>query len=210
MGIEDARATDEQLEAPAFEPLMTADQVAAALGVSRKFVYARAAEGVLPGFKLGARYRFRPADVRSVPTGPSRVARRAACAASAAPGASRKLSRFAGSDDSMSVQRVRRGVCQVRWREAGRGSPAHSVMVYATTDAEACRKADTIDAEIRNRKAGGERVISIVVDRPEPLTLAEFLPVWHAAYGKDLARKTQETYGFAWDKWWQVGWAAGC
>jgi integrase len=89
----------------------------------------------------------------------------------------------------------------VRWREAGRGSAAHSVMVYATTDAEARRKADTIDAEIRNRKAAGERVISIVPDRPEPLTLAEFLPVWHEAHGKDLARKTQETYAFAWDKW---------
>ena len=101
----------------------------------------------------------------------------------------------------MSVRRVRKGACQVRWREAGRGSLAHSMMVYATTDAEARRKADTIDAEVRNRKAAGERVISIAADRPEPLTLAEFLPVWHAAYGKGLVRKTQETYAFAWDKW---------
>lgn len=101
----------------------------------------------------------------------------------------------------MSVRRARRGVYQVRWREAGRGSPAHSVMVHSTTDAEARRRADTIDAEIRNRKAAGERVISIVPDRPEPLTLAEFLPVWHEAYGKDLARKTQETYAVVWDKW---------
>jgi integrase len=101
----------------------------------------------------------------------------------------------------MSVRRVRRGVYQVRWREAGRGSPAHSVMVYGPTDAEAKRKADTIDAEIRNRKAAGERVISIVPDRPEPLTLAEFLPVWHEAYGNDLGRKTQETYAVMWDKW---------
>ena len=34
-------------------------------------------------------------------------------------------------------------------------------MVYGATDGEARRKADTIDAEIRNRKAAGERVISI-------------------------------------------------
>lgn len=47
----------------------------------------------------------------------------------------------------MSVRRVRRAVYQVRWREAGRGSPAHSVMVYGAADAEAKRKADTIDAE---------------------------------------------------------------
>jgi integrase len=101
----------------------------------------------------------------------------------------------------VSVRQVRRGVYQVRWREAGRGSPAHSVMVYATTDGEARRKADTIDADIRNRKAAGERVISIVTDRPEPLTLAEFLPVWHEAYGKDLAPRTQQTYAIVWDKW---------
>src|SRR4051812_29609443 len=101
----------------------------------------------------------------------------------------------------MSVRRVRKGTYQVRWREAGRESPAHSVMVYATADADARRKADTIDAEIRNRKATGERVISIAPDRPEPLTLAEFLPIWHDAYGKDLARRTQETYAIVWDKW---------
>jgi integrase-like protein len=101
----------------------------------------------------------------------------------------------------MSVRQVRKGTYQVRWREAGRGSPAHSVMVYGTTDAEARRKADTVDTEIRNRKAAGERVTSIAPDRPEPLTLAEFLPVWHQTYGKDLARKTQETYAVVWDKW---------
>jgi integrase len=101
----------------------------------------------------------------------------------------------------VSVRRVRRAVYQVRWREAGRGSPAHSVMVYGAADAEAKRKADTIDAEIRNRKAAGERVISILADRPEPLTLAEFLPVWHEAYGNGLARKTQGTYAVVWDKW---------
>jgi excisionase family DNA binding protein len=65
MGIEYARVTNERKEAPAIERLMTADEVAAALGVSRKFVYARAAEGALPSYKLGARYRFRPADVRA-------------------------------------------------------------------------------------------------------------------------------------------------
>jgi integrase len=101
----------------------------------------------------------------------------------------------------MSVRQVRKGVYQVRWREAGRGSPAHSVMVHGPTDADARRKADTIDADIRNRKAVGERVISIVPDRPEPLTLAEFLPVWHEAYGKGLAPRTQTTYAVVWDKW---------
>jgi integrase len=101
----------------------------------------------------------------------------------------------------VSVRRVRRGVYQVRWREAGRGSPAHSVMVHGATDGEARRKADTIDADIRNRKAAGERVISIVPDRPEPLTLAEFLPVWHEAHGKELAASTQASYAVVWDKW---------
>ena len=101
----------------------------------------------------------------------------------------------------MSVRRVRQGVYQLRWRESGRGSPAHSVMVHAATDREARRKADTIDADIRNRKAAGERVVSIVPDRPDPLTLAEFLPVWHEAYGKGLAPSTQQTYAVVWDKW---------
>lgn len=101
----------------------------------------------------------------------------------------------------MSVRRERKGVYQVRWREAGRSSPAHSVMVYGATDAEAKRKADTIDAEIRNRKAAGERVISIVAARPEPLTLAEFLAVWHEAHGKELAESTQASYAVVWDKW---------
>jgi hypothetical protein len=35
-------------------------------------------------------------------------------------------------------------------------------MVHGTTDAEPRRRADAIDVEIRNRKAAGERVISIV------------------------------------------------
>jgi integrase len=101
----------------------------------------------------------------------------------------------------VSVRLVRRGVYQVRWREAGRGSPAHSVMVYASADREARRKADTLDAEIRNRKAAGERVVSIAVDAPEPLTLSEFLPIWLEAHGKELARSTQQSYAGVWDKW---------
>jgi excisionase family DNA binding protein len=44
---------------------MTSDEVAAALGVNRKFVYARAATGALRGYKLGPHYRFRPEDVRA-------------------------------------------------------------------------------------------------------------------------------------------------
>lgn len=47
------------------EPLLTADEVAAALGVHRKFVYARAASGELRAYKLGPQFRFRPADVRA-------------------------------------------------------------------------------------------------------------------------------------------------
>jgi integrase len=101
----------------------------------------------------------------------------------------------------MSVRRERRGVYQVRWREGGRGSPAHSVMVYGATDAEARRRADAIDTEIRNRKAAGERVISIAADRPDPLTLSEFLAVWHQAHGKELAASTQASYAVVWDKW---------
>jgi excisionase family DNA binding protein len=47
------------------EPLMTADEVAAALGVHRKFVYARQHAGELRAYKLGRTLRFRPADVRA-------------------------------------------------------------------------------------------------------------------------------------------------
>jgi excisionase family DNA binding protein len=65
MGIDCARATREQAADRAIEPLMTADEVAAALGVNRRFVYARAAAGALRGYKLGPRYRFRPEDVRA-------------------------------------------------------------------------------------------------------------------------------------------------
>jgi excisionase family DNA binding protein len=44
---------------------MTADEVATALGVHRKFVYARHHSGPLRGYKLGPHYRFRPEDVRA-------------------------------------------------------------------------------------------------------------------------------------------------
>jgi len=47
------------------ERLMTADEVAAALGVHRKFVYARLHAGALRGYRLGSQYRFRPQDVRA-------------------------------------------------------------------------------------------------------------------------------------------------
>jgi excisionase family DNA binding protein len=55
------------VEAPlvGLEPLMTAEEVAAALGVSRKFVYARHRAGALRGYKLGPHYRFRAADVHA-------------------------------------------------------------------------------------------------------------------------------------------------
>ena len=56
------------MEAPAdntLEPMLTADEVAAALGVNRKFVYARHHAGELRGYKLGPHYRFRPTDVRA-------------------------------------------------------------------------------------------------------------------------------------------------
>lgn len=47
------------------EPLMTADEVAEALGVHRKFVYARQRSDELRGYKLGPHFRFRPTDVRA-------------------------------------------------------------------------------------------------------------------------------------------------
>lgn len=49
MGIDCARATSQQPAGRVIEPLMTSDEVAAALGVNRKFVYARAATGALRG-----------------------------------------------------------------------------------------------------------------------------------------------------------------
>jgi excisionase family DNA binding protein len=65
MRIDPALVTSEQPDGGAIEPLMTADEVAAALGVNRKFVYARAAAGALRAYKLGPQYRFRPEDVRA-------------------------------------------------------------------------------------------------------------------------------------------------
>ena len=65
MQIDRARVTGEQDRGDVMEPLMTADQVAAALGVHRKFVYARVHAGALRGYKLGPQYRFRPEDVRA-------------------------------------------------------------------------------------------------------------------------------------------------
>jgi excisionase family DNA binding protein len=65
--IDRARVTGEQDRGGAdrvIEPLMTADEVAAALGVNRKFVYARVHAGKLRGYKLGSQYRFRAEDVR--------------------------------------------------------------------------------------------------------------------------------------------------
>jgi excisionase family DNA binding protein len=63
--IDDALVTGEQAGGGAIEPMMTADEVAAALGVHRKFVYARVHAGALRGYKLGSQYRFRPEDVRA-------------------------------------------------------------------------------------------------------------------------------------------------
>jgi excisionase family DNA binding protein len=65
MQIDRARVTGEQDRGGVMEPLMTADEVAAALGVHRKFVYARVHAGALGGYKLGPQYRFRPEDVRA-------------------------------------------------------------------------------------------------------------------------------------------------
>lgn len=67
--MDPAHVTTEQVASnrmeSGMEPLMTADEVATALGVHRKFVYARAAAGALRGYKLGPHYRFRPEDVRA-------------------------------------------------------------------------------------------------------------------------------------------------
>ena len=76
-------------------------------------------------------------------------------------------------------------------------------MVFGATDSDARRKGETIDADIRNRKAMGERVISVAPDRPEPRTLSESLREWYEAYGKDLAPKTQDTYGAVWTSGWR-------
>ncbi len=66
MQIDHGQVTGEALsQAVLDEPLMTADEVAAVLGVHRKFVYARHHSGALRGYKLGPYYRFRPTDVRA-------------------------------------------------------------------------------------------------------------------------------------------------
>jgi excisionase family DNA binding protein len=65
MPTDDARVTGEPPAGEVMERLMTADEVAAALGVNRKFVYARQHAGALRGYKLGPQYRFRPDDVRA-------------------------------------------------------------------------------------------------------------------------------------------------
>ena len=65
MEIDGARVTGGQADGGVMEPLMTADEVAAALGVHRKFVYARVHSGALRGYKLGSKLRFRPEDVRA-------------------------------------------------------------------------------------------------------------------------------------------------
>lgn len=78
------RVTDESVAGGAIEQLMTADEVAAALGVNRKFVYARHRSGALRGYKLGPQFRFRRSDVEAfveaslaVPDAPRRPAERA-------------------------------------------------------------------------------------------------------------------------------------
>jgi excisionase family DNA binding protein len=83
MQIDRARVTGEQDHGGGMESLMTADEVAAALGVHRKFVYARVHAGALRGYKLGPQYRFRPEDVRAfveasvaAPDAPPRVRER--------------------------------------------------------------------------------------------------------------------------------------
>jgi excisionase family DNA binding protein len=65
MQIDAALMTVEAPPIGGLEPLMTAEQVAAALGVSRKFVYARHRAGALRGYKLGPHYRFRLSDVQA-------------------------------------------------------------------------------------------------------------------------------------------------
>jgi excisionase family DNA binding protein len=65
MQADHAHVTGEQDHGGIMERLMTADEVAAALGVHRKFVYARVHAGALRGYKLGPQYRFRPEDVRA-------------------------------------------------------------------------------------------------------------------------------------------------
>jgi excisionase family DNA binding protein len=65
MQTDRAQLTLETSPDTVLEPMLTADEVAAALGVNRKFVYARQHAGELRGYKLGPHFRFRPADVRA-------------------------------------------------------------------------------------------------------------------------------------------------
>lgn len=65
MQIDAARIAVEGARVDELEPLMTAEEVAAALGVSRKFVYARHRSGALRGYKLGPHFRFRRSDVEA-------------------------------------------------------------------------------------------------------------------------------------------------
>jgi excisionase family DNA binding protein len=92
MTMDRARGTGEPLADGTLEPLMTADEVARALGVNRKFVYARQRSGALRGYKLGPHFRFRRSDVEGfleaslataeVPNERRRVSRRSAPAGS--------------------------------------------------------------------------------------------------------------------------------
>ena len=92
MGVDPARVTGDPATDDGMERLMTADEVAAMLGVHRKFVYTRHHSGALRGYKLGSHYRFRRADVLAFveaslapaenPPRRSEVARRAAPAGS--------------------------------------------------------------------------------------------------------------------------------
>ena len=49
---------DHTVEATSFPPVMTVDQVAAYLQVSKRTVYNMAAAGELPGAKVGDQWRF--------------------------------------------------------------------------------------------------------------------------------------------------------
>lgn len=50
---------------PDTEPLIKAEQVAEALGVSRTWVFDRAKAGRLPSYRLGKHVRFRMSEVQA-------------------------------------------------------------------------------------------------------------------------------------------------
>jgi excisionase family DNA binding protein len=52
-------------EARTFEPLLTIDQTAAALGISRRQVYTLLERRELPHVRVGQRIRFLPGDLRA-------------------------------------------------------------------------------------------------------------------------------------------------